>query len=288
VTAGSRAFAVALVLAAVGVLQFGAALAATLFDELGPGGTAFLRLGLAALVVLALARPRARGHGAGGLRLAAAFGLVLGGMNWAIYESISRIPLGIAVTIEFIGPLGVALLASRRALDGLWVALAAAGILLLAGVGEGTDLDAAGVLLALVAGTLWAGYILLGARTGRRFPGLTGLALALPFGALLTAPAGVAQAGGALLEPELLALALVVALASSVIPYSLELEALRRLPAGVFGVLMSLEPAVAALAGLAVLGQDLLPREWAAIALVVAASAGAALGAREPIASVDA
>jgi inner membrane transporter RhtA len=289
VSVRARAFAVGLVLTAVTVLQFGAALGATLFDELGPGGAAFLRLALAAAVGLALWRPRLRGHSPRDLRLAIAFGLVLGGMNWAIYESISRIPLGIAVTIEFVGPLGVALAGSRRALDGLWVLLAGAGILLLAAPGgEGSDLDAAGVALALAAGALWAAYILLSARTGRRFPGAGGLALAMPFGALLVLPAGVAQGGGALLEPELLALGLVVALASSVIPYSLELEALRRLPAAVFGVLMSLEPAVAALAGLAVLGQDLVVREWGAIALVIAASAGAALGAREPVASVDA
>jgi inner membrane transporter RhtA len=289
VSARPLALAVGLVLTAVAVLQFGAALGATLFDELGPGGAAFLRLTLAAAVLLGLWRPRLRGHGEGDLRLAIAFGLVLGGMNWAIYESIARIPLGIAVTIEFVGPLGVALVGSRRPLDGLWVLLAGAGILLLARPGGGgSDLDAAGVLLALTAGALWAAYIVLSARTGRRFPGMAGLALAMPFGALLTLPSGVAQGGGALLEPEVLAIGLVVALASSVIPYSLELEALRRLPAAVFGVLMSLEPAAAALAGLVVLGQDLLAREWGAIVLVIVASAGAALGAREPVASVDA
>jgi inner membrane transporter RhtA len=195
-------------------------------------------------------------------------------MNFAIYSAMDRIPLGIAVTIEFAGPMAVAVLGSRRALDLLWAALAAAGILLLADPGGGS-LDSAGVAFALLAATMWAFYILLAERTGRIFPGGSGLALAMVVGAVVVAPAGIAQGGGELLHPELLAAAAAVALASSVIPYSLELEALRRLPANVFGVLMSLEPAVAALAGLVILGQDLSLREWAAIALVVVASAGA-------------
>ena len=203
-------------------------------------------------------------------------------MNWAIYASVDRIPLGVAVTIEFWGPLAVAVLGSRRPLDLLWVALAAAGILLLADPGGGA-IDRTGVALALFAGGCWAAYILLSARTGRAFPGGTGLAIAMVVGAVVTLPAGVAQGGSALLEPEILAVALAVALASSVLPYSLELEALRTLPQGVFGVLMSLEPAVAALAGLVVLGQALEATEWAAVGLVAVASAGAAaLGGRRP------
>jgi inner membrane transporter RhtA len=174
------------------------------------------------------------------------------------------------VTIEFWGPLAVAVAGSRRPLDLLWVALAATGIVLLADPGGGS-LDGAGIAFAVAAGGLWAVYILLAARVGKIFPGGSGLALAMIFGALVTLPAGV---GADLLDPELLALGAVVALASSVIPYSLELEALRRLPARVFGVLMSLEPAVAALAGLVVLGQALGGVEWLAIALVVVASAG--------------
>jgi inner membrane transporter RhtA len=267
---------VALVVAAVTSLQFGAGFAVTLFDELGPAGAALLRLAIAALVLLALWRPAVRGHPPADLRVAAAFGLVLGLMNWAIYSAMDRIPLGIAVTIEFAGPLAVAVAGSRRALDGLWVALAAAGILLLADPWGASDPDRLGVLFALLAAALWAAYILLAARTGRIFPGGTGLAIAMAVGAAALVPAGVAQAGAALLEPELLAAGAAVALASSVIPYSLELEALRRLPARVFGVLMSLEPAVAALAGLVVLGQALGAREWLAVALVVGASAGAA------------
>jgi inner membrane transporter RhtA len=227
-------------------------------------------------------RPRVRAHTAADLRMAGAFGVALGLMNWSIYEAMDRIPLGVAVTIEFAGPLLVAVLGSRRAIDGVWVALAAAGIVLLADP-SGGSIDRAGVLFALAAAACWIGYIHLGQRTGRAFPGGAGLALAMAAGALVVAPAGLVQGGGDLVRPELLGAALAVALASSVLPYSLELEALRRLPAGVFGVLMSLEPAVAALAGFAVLGQDLGARELAAIAMVVVASAGAAgLRRRDP------
>ena len=275
----AEARGVALVVAAVTSLQFGAGFAVTLFDELGPAGAAFVRLAVAAVVLLALWRPGVRGRSWADLRVAVLFGLALGLMNWAIYSAMDRIPLGIAVTIEFAGPLAVAVAGSRRALDLLWVALAAGGILLLADPGGGS-LDPAGVGFALLAAALWAAYILLSVRTGRLFPGGSGLAIAMLVGAVAVAPMGVAQAGGALLEPELLAAGAAVALASSVIPYSLELEALRRLPARVFGVLMSLEPAVAALAGLIVLSQALAAREWLAIALVVVASAGAAAQAR--------
>jgi inner membrane transporter RhtA len=271
----AEARGVALVVAAVTSLQFGAGYAVTLFDDLGPAGAAFVRLSVAALVLLAIWRPEVRGRPLADLRVAVLFGIALGVMNWAIYSAIDRIPLGIAVTIEFAGPLAVAVAGSRQALDLLWVLLAAAGILLLADPGGASDLDGTGVAFALLAAAMWAAYILLAARTGRIFPGGSGLALAMVVGAVVIMPLGIGQAGGALLEPDLLAAGAAVALASSVIPYSLELEALRRLPARVFGVLMSLEPAVAALAGLVVLGQDLGAREWLAIALVIVASAGA-------------
>jgi inner membrane transporter RhtA len=267
----------ALVVAAVTSLQFGAAFAVTLFDELGPAGAAFVRLAVAAAVLLAIWRPRLRDRRPADLRVAVLFGIALGLMNWAIYSAMDRIPLGVAVTIEFAGPLAVAVVASRRLLDLLWVVLAAAGIVLLADPGGGS-LDAVGVGFALLAAAMWAAYILLSVRTGRLFPGGSGLAIAMAVGAVTILPMGVGQAGGALLEPGLLAAGAAVALASSVIPYSLELEALRRLPARVFGVLMSLEPAVAALAGLVVLGQALVAREWLAIALVVVAAAGATSG----------
>lgn len=268
--------AVALVLAAITSVQIGAALAATLFDELGAEGAVLLRLALAALVLGALWRPRLREHARADLRTAALFGLVLGLMNWAFYASIARIPLGVAVTLEFVGPLGVAVATSRRRRDLVWVALAALGILLLANpLGAAAGLDPLGVALALAAGGGWAAYILLSARVGAAFPGGSGLALALVVATAVVAPAGIAAGGAALLDPALLLAGAGVALLSSVIPFSFELEALRRLPAGVFGVLMSLEPAVAALAGLVVLGQDLGPIELAAIACVVVASAGA-------------
>jgi inner membrane transporter RhtA len=261
-----RARGVAFVVVAVSSLQFGAGFAVTLFDELGPAGAAFLRLAIAAVVLVAIWRPSLRGD----LRLAAAFGVTLGLMNLCIYEAMDRIPLGIAVTIEFWGPLAVAVFGSRRPLDLLWVALAAGGIVLLAN--PGGSLDTVGVAFAIAAGGLWVGYILLSARVGAVYPGGSGLAIAMVFGALVTLPVGL---DADLLAPEMLAAGAVVALASSVIPYSFELEALRRLPARVFGVLMSLEPAVAALAGLVVLGQTLALEEWAAIGLVVIASAGA-------------
>jgi inner membrane transporter RhtA len=266
-----RAAAVGLVVVACTSPQIGAALAVTLFDELGPAGAAFLRLAFAAVILLVIWRPRL----AGDLRLPAAFGLALGLMNWTFYEALDRIPLAIAVTIEFTGPLLVAVIGSRRPLDAAWIALAAAGILLLVNPGGGS-LDPVGVGFALIAAVCWMSYIYLSKRTGAAFPGGSGLAIAMVVGALVVLPAGVIQADGALLQPEMLGSALVVALLSSVVPYSLELEALRRLPEAVFGVLMSLDPAVAALVGFLALGQALDPREILGIAMVVVASAGAA------------
>lgn len=281
--AGGRrlAVAVALVVCAVASLQFGAGFAATLFDDLGPAGTAFLRLAVAAIVLLVAWRPRVRGRARRDLTTAVLFGLTIGAMNVSIYSSIDRIPLGLAVTIEFVGPLGVAIAGSRRPRDVVWIVLAGLGILLLArgGGGEG-GLDPLGVVLALCAGAAWACYILLSQRTGRLFPGATGLAVAMAVGAVAAAPLGISQAGGALLHPGLLAAGAAVALASTVVPYSLEMEALRTLPASTFGILMSLEPAVAALAGLLVLGESLALRECIAIALVMAASIGATANAR--------
>ena len=270
----SAAPGAALVLLAVVPVQLGAAFAVELFDELGPAGAAFARLVFAALILVAWWRPSLRGRPAGAVRVAVVFGLVLGAMNLCIYESMDRIPLGIAVTFEFIGPLGLAVALSRRPLDVLWVFLAALGILGLADY-SGGSLDPVGVGFALAAGALWAGYIVLSQRTGALFPGGSGLAVAMVAGALLVAPFGIAAAGAELLRPELLGAMLAVAVASSVLPYSIELEALRRLPQRVFGVLMSLDPAVAALAGLVVLGQHLAPRDWIAICLVVIACAGA-------------
>lgn len=264
----------ALVLVAIASTQLGAALAKSLFDELGPSGTVLLRVLFAALVLAALWRPGLRRWSRADLALAAVFGVALAGMNLSFYAAIDRVPLGVAVTLEFSGPLAVALLGSRRPLDLVWTGLAAAGIVLLADPGGG-GADPVGVALALTAGACWGAYILLSQRAGRAFPGGTGLAIAMSFGALLLLPVGVGAAGSDLLQPGLLAVGAAVALLSSALPYSLELEALRRLPAQVFGVMMSLEPAVAALVGLVVLGEVLGARELVAILLVVAATAGA-------------
>jgi inner membrane transporter RhtA len=263
-----------LVLIGIGSVQFGAAIARTLFDDVGPAGTVLMRIAFAAVILVLLWRPSLRGHEAGDLWLAGAFGVSLAAMNFSFYEAIDHIPLGPAVTCEFVGPLGVAVFGSRRPLDLLWVALAAGGILLLAAPG-GSSLNATGVILALVAGMFWAAYILLSARVGRVFPGGTGLALAMVVAGVLVLPFGIAEGGSGLLRPEILAAGLAIAVLSSLIPYSLELEALRRLPPHVFGVLMSLEPAVAAVAGLLLLGEVLKANEWAGIALVIMASAGA-------------
>lgn len=263
-----------LVLASIASVQFGAAFAKTLFDEIGAGGTVFLRTMAGAAVLALIWRPRVAGHDGRDLALALVFGLVLAAMNFAFYSSIERIPLGIAVTFEFVGPLGVAVFASRRPLDLLWVGLAAAGILLLADIGGG-GLDGLGVALALLAGALWASYILLSARVGRAFPGGAGLALAMVVATVPLAPVGIADGGADLLVPSILLAGVAVGVLGSAIPYTLELEALRSLPVGVFGVLMSLEPAVAALAGFVVLSEELVTRELLAIGLVVAASAGA-------------
>ncbi len=276
--AGSQrgaAYPVVLVIGAIVTVQCGAALATTLFDQLGPAGAVLLRSLFAAVVLVAIWRPSLRGHSHEALRATALFGISLAGMNLCFYEALDRLPLGIAVTLEFVGPLGVAVISTRRAIDVLWAVLAAAGIVLLSGGISGPGIDGLGAALALVAGCFWGAYILIGGALGRIFEGGTGLALAMAISALLVAAPGIVDGGADLLDPRLLALGAAVAILSSVIPYSFEFEALRRLPAGVFGVLMSLEPAVAALIGVIALGQDLAPREIVSIGLVVAASAGA-------------
>lgn len=273
---------VGLVLTGVVSVQFGAALAATAFDDLGPAGTSLLRVGFAAIILAAFARPRLRGHQRSALSLVVAFGLVLGVMNLAFYEALDRIPLGIVVTIEFAGPLMVGVLGSRRPLDLLWVVLAGAGILLLANPGGAQALDGLGLAFALVAAACWAAYILIAARAGPRFHGTQGVALAMVVATLVPLGPGIAEGGATLLAPRFLAIGAAIGLLSSAIPYSLETEALRRIPKHVFSVLMSMEPAVAALAGFVVLGQSLDAGQLVAIALVVAASAGASRNVAPP------
>jgi inner membrane transporter RhtA len=277
--AGRQSAAIGLVFAAIASAQFGSALAATLFDDVGTGGTVLLRLVFSAAILLAVWRPEVRGRPRSDLGLAVIFGLVVAAMNTFFYLSIDRIPLGIAVTLEFIGPLSVAVATSRRRVDLVWVALAAAGIALLSG-GDVGGLDPLGIAFALIAGALWGMYILLTQRVGRVFAGGSGLALALAVGAVAVLPYGLLTGSGELADPEVIGIGLAVAVLSSAIPYSLELEALRRLATSLFGVLMSLEPAVAALAGFLVLDQTLATHEAVAIAFVIAASAGAARSAR--------
>lgn len=281
-----RSPAIGLVGAGAVSVQFGAALATRLFHRVGPGGAVTLRLVLAAVVLLAVAATRrGRPDRPEPLRtrtdwaVAVAFGLVLAAMNLSFYEAIARIPLGVAVTIEFTGPLALALAGSRRWSDGLWAAAAGAGVALLAS-GAGRRLDPAGVGLALLAGTFWVFYILLSKETGRRFEALDGLAWAMAVGGLAVLPFGLVGGGRQLADPAVLALGLTVAVMSSVIPYSLELLALRRVTSRAFGVMMSLDPALATAAGFLVLGQHLDLREWVALGLVVAANLGNSLASQ--------
>lgn len=270
---GTRGNAGLLVLGGILSVQIGAAFATTLFDDVGPEGTVFLRIAFAAVVLLLLWRPSFRLPA--GARLDVwVLGLALAGMNLSFYLALDRIPLGIAVTLEFAGPLGVAIIGSARSRDLVWAGLAAAGLILLSPV-PGSGLDVLGSVLALVAGGFWALYIVFTARVGSGLPGGGGLAVAMALAAVLVLPLGVAGGGSELMAPAVLGVGLLVALASSAIPYSLELEALRRLPASTFGVLMSLEPAVAAAVGFVGLGQGLASRELLAIGLVLLASAGA-------------
>lgn len=279
-----RAPAFGLVGVAICSVQFGSALAAKLFAEVGSSGAVLLRLVSAAIVLMALWRPRLAGRARRELVLACAFGLVLAGMNLCFYAALARVPLGIAVTIEFVGPLAVAVGSSRRPLDLVWVALAVLGILALTRGGT-THLSTLGVVFALLAGCFWGTYILLNSRLGRAYAGGTGLALAMCVAALIGLPFGVADGGSHLLAPRALLLGSAVGMLSSAIPYSFEIEALRRIEPGVFAVLMSIEPGVAAVAGLLVLGQGLGVRAVLGIVLVVLASLGASRGSsKAPVA----
>lgn len=266
-----------LALLSMTLVQVGAALAKSLFQSVGPAGAVLLRVGLGALIILLLWRPKLHGYAWREYRWALLFGGVLAVMNFTFYQALDRIPLGVAVTLEFIGPLAVALLGSRRLIDLLWVALAGAGIVLLAPTGllGGIVLDPVGVGLALFAGVLWGSYILLSAQVGRSFSNIAGLALAMMVAAVILVPIGVWSAGSLLLNGHFLLVGAGVAVLSSVLPYSLELEALRRLPPQAFGVLMSLEPGIAALVGVLLLHEQVGLRAAVAIALVIAASLGA-------------
>ena len=280
--------AIALVVVGLVCQEVGASLAVLLFPQVGPLGMVMLRLVFSAILLLLIARPRVHGHSRNGWLAVVGFGVVLAVMNGLFYLALERLPLGVTVTIEVLGPLVLSIVASRRLSAWLWALLALAGVAALGG-GGWDRLDPLGVAFALGAAASWAFYILASARVGREFPRLDGLALAMTAGALIALPFGILSAGSALLRPDLLALGAAVAVLSSTIPYALELIALRRLPAAAFAILMSLAPATAALAGWLLLGQELVWLEVLGIALVITASIGAvrsaSIAAREAAAS---
>jgi inner membrane transporter RhtA len=262
-------------LVVIGILsvQLGAGIAKNLFDDADPMTLVWLRLLTSAVVLGIIVRPTLHGRSSADWQVAITFGVVLGTMNWAIYESMARIPLGLAVTIEFLGPLGLAVAGSRRARDLIWVALAALGVALL-GIAPG-DLNSAGVAFALLAAAAWAAYILLSASTGRRWPGLDGLTVASVVATVGMVPFLVAFSGHGLGDPHVVAAGALVGLLSSVVPYSCEITALRTIRPSVFGILMSLEPAAAALSGIVVVHEFLTGLQWLAVGCVIAASVGA-------------
>lgn len=264
-------------------MQVGATVARRLFDSIGPTSTVFLRVAFGALILLGIARPLRPRLAWSQWQSVLLFGITIAAMNFCFYQAIARIPLGIAVTIEFIGPLGVAVAGSRSALDFVWVLMAALGVALLSLVGGAVTF--AGLLFALGAAAGWATYIVLSQRVGRIVPGPDGLALALAIAGLSLAPFGIASAGIRLIDLRNLSIGLVVAVLSSAIPFSLEFAALRRLSRKVFGILMSLEPGMGAAAGFVLLGQRLAIRDLLAIALVIAASIGATINAHRQIPS---
>ncbi|MDT7545630.1 MAG: inner rane transporter RhtA [Actinomycetota bacterium] len=269
-----------LVLVAIASVQCGSAVARGLFDDLGAAGVTLLRLGLASLLLLLVLRPRIRSWSRAAWRAALLLGCAMAGMNLVFYLAIRTVPLGVAVTVEFVGPLLLALAQTRRLLDLVWAVLAGGGVVLLGADSTG-GVPLSGLALALVAGLFWAGYILASAHVGRTLPGTDGLAIALAVAALLVLPFGAAGASELLHQPALLLPAFGVAVLSSVLSYGLELSALRRIPTRVFGILMSLEPGAAAIAGLLVLDQRLHLREIGALVMVSAASAGVTLGRRD-------
>lgn len=276
---------VLLVLVAIGSVQFGAAMAKGIFDAAHPATLAFLRVAIATVVLLAVARPRLTGHTRRDWMVLTGYAVCLAGMNLAIYLSFARIPIGVAVTLEFLGPLAVAVLGSRKAVDLLWVALAGAGVLLLGALPVG--IDPVGVILALVAAACWGGYIILAGPVGQRWKGLSGLSMASLIGMLLLSGPGIHLAGDAFGRPAIWGTMALVALLSTVIPYALELHARRSIRAATFGILMSIEPAAAAVFAWLVLGEWLGWVEWLAMALVIVASIGAVYTSRRPGVTVE-
>ncbi|MBN8924727.1 MAG: threonine/homoserine exporter RhtA [Rhodanobacter sp.] len=276
-------FAVATLLIAMSSYQLGAALAKQLFPAVGAQGATACRLGLGALILLLVRRPWRRWQRGRDLRALWGYGLAIGAMNLVFYMSLRTVPLGIAVALEFTGPLALALFGSRRLQDFFWIALVVAGLLLLLPLrGQAHALDPVGVMYALAAGVGWACYIVLGQRAGAEHGG-DAVTWGTSIAALVAIPVGVAHAGSALFHPALLPFALGVAVLSSALPYSLEMIALTRLPTRSFGTLLSLEPAIAALAGVALLGEHLSLLQWLAIVAIIVAAAGTALSVRRPV-----
>ncbi|WP_328721137.1 EamA family transporter [Streptomyces sp. NBC_00247] len=275
---GAALVPVALVVGGVVSVQFGSAVAALLMPRAGAFGVVTLRLLVAAVVLLAVCRPKVRGYTRADWGTVVAFGVAMGAMNNLFYQALDRIPLGIAVTLEVLGPLALSVIASRRLINFLWAGLALVGVGLLGGAGGFGRLDLLGAGLAVAAGVMWALYIVFSSRTGRRFPKADGLALAMAVAAVLSLPLGIAESGTKLAVPTTVLLGAAVALLSSVLPYTLEMMALRRLPASTFAVMMSLEPAIASLAGFLILDQALSTTDALAIALVIGASVGAVRG----------
>lgn len=271
---GGTVGAAGLVLVGLICQDIGAASAVTLFPQVGALGMVALRLAFSAIILMAVFRPRMRGRSRADWFTVIAFGLALALMNGLFYEAIARVPLGTTVTIEVLGPLILSVVVSRKASAWLWAVLAFAGVAIL-GWGGWDELDPVGVAFACAAGVMWVCYILLSARTGRRFERLDGLAIAMSIGAIVTVPLGVSTAGPPLFHASVLLIGVAVAMLSSAIPYGLELLALRRLPAATFSILMSLSPALAATAGLLILHQALTVPDAIAIVLVVVASMGA-------------
>lgn len=274
---------VALVIGSCLSLPFGAAVAAQLFPVLGPWGVTSLRVAIAAILLVVIVRPRPGKWTRSQWLAAVLFGVSLAAMNGFFYAAIDRIPLGPAVAIEFLGPLVLAAVLTRRLADAAWVGVALLGMVALGidGLIGAEPLDPLGLVFILIAAGFWVMYIRMSARVGALIPGSSGLAMGLVVAAVLLIPVGIPAASTVAMDPQLLLLAAITAVLSSVIPYSFELAALRRLPQRVFGVLLSLEPAFATLAGWLILGQDATPLRLLAVALVIAASVGATLGVRK-------
>jgi len=269
------------VLLAIVSVQGGAAIAKSIFPVMGAAGTVALRIGISAVILFAIYKPNLKTTTKSEWRLIFWYGLVLGAMNTSFYLALSRIPLGLAVTLEFIGPLLLAISTSRKIADFLWVLLAAAGIALIAPWSAQSNIDLIGALLALLAGAFWAAYIVIGGKLSQIMDGGKAVSMGLLIASFVAVPAGIIEGNLAQLTPMMLLMGLGIALLSSAIPYTLEMNALKHMPAKTFSILMSLEPAVAAFCGLIFLREQLSVLEWAAIALVVVASTGATLSKKK-------